>query len=70
MYNFETNKNVLIYKNRDFFENIVLAYKNDKNKMIDFFITIPTKQTGILMRIYNIMYINETQDEYGYQNAH
>ena len=36
MYNFETNKNVLIYKNRDFYENIVLDYKIDKNKMIDY----------------------------------
>ena len=35
IYNFETNKTVPTYKNRDFFENIVLAYKIDKNKMID-----------------------------------
>ena len=66
MYNFETNKSVLIYKNRDFYENIVLAYKIDKNKMTDY-LTIPSKKTGILMRIYNIMYINEMRDEYGYQ---
>ena len=36
IYDFETNESVIIYKNGDFYENIVLAYKIDKNKMIDY----------------------------------
>lgn len=65
-YDFEQNKSVLIYKCGKFYENIILGYKIDKNKLLEYY-TIPTKQTEIMKRIYNLAFINELKDDYGYQ---